>query len=130
MEACTAVGRGEKSPLCDPGSELLLRGSARESSTYEEDNKRDTKKSEKRKEKRKVMHYHLLFLPSSSTNVHLDEVQRWTLTNNPGNKKKKKKKKKNKANLQRKPSDHGWGRDRCHDIHPLLLLFLPSDNIA
>ena len=26
------MGKGEKSPLCDPGSELLLGGSARESS--------------------------------------------------------------------------------------------------
>ena len=29
MRACTVVGRGEEGPLCDPGSELLLGGSAR-----------------------------------------------------------------------------------------------------
>ena len=29
MKARTAVGRGEERPLCDPGSELLLGGSAR-----------------------------------------------------------------------------------------------------
>ena len=29
MKARTVVGRGEKDPLCDPGSELLLGGSAR-----------------------------------------------------------------------------------------------------
>ena len=32
MKARTVMGKGEKSPLCDPGSELLLGGSARESS--------------------------------------------------------------------------------------------------
>ena len=29
MKARTVVGRGEEGPLCDPGSELLLGGSAR-----------------------------------------------------------------------------------------------------
>ena len=29
MKACTLVGRGEEGPLCDPGSKLLLGGSAK-----------------------------------------------------------------------------------------------------
>ena len=39
MKAHTVVGRGEEGPLCDPGSELLLGGSAEkcEHSKWEEE---------------------------------------------------------------------------------------------
>ena len=33
MKACTVVGRGEESPLCEPGSELPLTGKEHESSS-------------------------------------------------------------------------------------------------
>ena len=44
MKARTVVGRGEKGPLCDPGSELLLGGSTKAEC---EDNKWDEDKKKK-----------------------------------------------------------------------------------